>query len=184
MDYPKAALSDTFSGEPDANDAFIDEDQDDDVEINVCTVCDRPYEGRMVCQKCQKYCHYSNQCSVLLNDSNGGHEMICQLCHRTELISRERCGAHQSPKKQADKMISCTVKKFKPANEGDKVLVPVPDIDRGRAEFRNVAGIITSVEENGSYTIGTNQGVLKQKYTRAEFIPTFVASCLLGWTQL
>ena len=51
-------------------------------------------------------------------------------------------------------------------------MVPIPDVDRGRAEFRNIAGVVTSVDDNGSYTIGTNQGTLKGKYTRAEFIPT------------
>ena len=42
----------------------------------------------------------------------------------------------------------------------------------GRAEFRNVAGVVTNVDDDGGYRIGTSQGILKGKYARAEFIPS------------
>ena len=41
-------------------------------------------------------------------------------------------------KRQAENMISAIVKRFKPAEKGNNVMIPVPDVDRGRAEFRNV----------------------------------------------
>ena len=75
-------------------------------------------------------------------------------------------------KRQAENMISTTVKRFKPAEKGNNVMIPVPDVDRGRAEFRNVKGVILDAETDGTNTIGTNHGTLKQKYVRSQFIPT------------
>ena len=74
-------------------------------------------------------------------------------------------------------MIDASVKRFKPAQVGDNVLVPVPDVDSGRGEFRNIKGIVTANQTNGCYTIGTKHGILKQSYSRNQFIPT--NACLL-----
>ena len=68
-------------------------------------------------------------------------------------------------------MLSTTAKRFKPASVGDNVAIPIPDVDKGRAEFRNVLGVITNVSDNGNYVIGTSHGTLKQKYARPQFIP-------------
>ena len=62
-------------------------------------------------------------------------------------------------------------KRFKPS-VGENVLVPVPEVDRGRTDFRNVAGIITNVGSDGTYSIGTSEGTLKQPYVRSQFILT------------
>ena len=74
--------------------------------------------------------------------------------------------------KQAEKMKEASIKRFKPADVGDNVVVPLPDVDRGRGEFRNIRGVVTGVEGNGCYTIGTGEGTLKQQYTRNQFVPT------------
>ena len=42
---------------------------------------------------------------------------------------------------------------------------------KGRAEFPNVMGVITSLSNDGMYQIGASHGTLKQKYMKAEFIP-------------
>ena len=68
-------------------------------------------------------------------------------------------------------MLSTTAKRFKPASVGDNVAIPIPDVDKGRAEFRNVLGVMTNVSDNGNYVIGTSHGTLKQKYARPQFIP-------------
>ena len=65
-------------------------------------------------------------------------------------------------------MLSSSPKCFKAMN---MVAVPIPAVDKGRAEFPNVMGVITSVSNDGMYQIGTGHGTLKQKYMRAEFIP-------------
>ena len=84
----------------------------------------------------------------------------------TVLLNRKECTARL--KKQADTMLERSVKRFKPAEVGDNVLVPVPDVDRGRGEFRNIKGIVTNDNGNGCYSIGTTEGTLKQAYCRAE----------------
>ena len=82
--------------------------------------------------------------------------MRCLTFHRAVSIARERAGANEHQKKQAKIMLSSTAKKFKAAKEGDNVMVPIPDVDRGRAEFRNVAGVVTNVDDDGGYRIGTS----------------------------
>ena len=56
--------------------------------------------------------------------------------------------------------------------KGDNVSVPVPDVDRGRSDFRKISGAVTSVGQDGIYTIDTKQGVLKQSFVRSQFIPS------------
>ena len=68
----------------------------------------------------------------------------------------------------------------KTAEVGDNVLVPIPDVDRRRGEFRNIEGIITVNQTNGCYTIGTKHGTLKQPYCRNQFIPTNASLLQLG----
>ena len=48
---------------------------------------------------------------------------------------------------------------------GDNVAVPIPSVDRGRGDPRNILGVILAVE-NGQYTIGFPSGILKGKYSR------------------
>jgi hypothetical protein len=57
-------------------------------------------------------------------------------------------------------MKDCTV--------GDNVAVPIPSVDRGRGDPRNILGVILAVE-NGQYTIGCPSGILKGKYSRHQF---------------
>jgi hypothetical protein len=51
---------------------------------------------------------------------------------------------------------------------GDNVAVPIPSVDRGRGDPRNILGVILAVE-NGQYTIGCPSGILKGKYSRHQF---------------
>ncbi|XP_064104013.1 centriolin-like [Macrobrachium nipponense] len=57
------------------------------------------------------------------------------------------------------------------AKVGDTVMVPVPLVDRGRAEFPNVKAVVFQALDNGTYKLGTKHGLLKQVYTRNQFIP-------------
>ena len=68
-------------------------------------------------------------------------------------------------------MLSATSKRLQPLNVGANVAIPVPEVDKGQAEFRNILGVITTVTDDGLYEIGTRTGNLKQKYTRGEVIP-------------
>ena len=68
-------------------------------------------------------------------------------------------------------MVEKSVMRFKAANVGDTVMVPIPDVDRGRAEFRNLKAVVIDVKENGLYKLGTTDGLLKQLYSRSQFMP-------------
>ena len=92
--------------------------------------------------------------------SEGGiGAIICQLCAR----ENQRSAAHSKQAKQAEKMSSATSKRLQPLNVGANVAIPVPEVDRGRAEFRIILGVITNVTDDGLYEIGTRTGNLKQK---------------------
>jgi len=61
--------------------------------------------------------------------------------------------------------------RFKKAEVGDTVMVPIPLVDRGRAEFTNAKAVVLQVDESGTYKLGTRHGILKQLYTRNQFSP-------------
>ena len=98
--------------------------------------------------------------------------MQCFLCANKTRVLNEREQCVEKMEKQAKKMLDRSAKRFKPAHIGDNVLVPIPDVDKGRVEFRNIKGIVTGDLGNGCFTIGTPEGTLKQPYTRNQFIPT------------
>ena len=52
---------------------------------------------------------------------------------------------------------------------GDNVTIAIPLVDRGRADPRNILGIIRDRDERELYTIATRAGVLKCKYSRNQF---------------
>ena len=95
--------------------------------------------------------------------------VVCQLCVKKTDMEKQRCGAHLNQHTQAENMLSSSDKRFKPANIGDNVAIPIPAVvyrHKRREEFPNVLGVITSVSGDGIYKIGTSYGTLKQKYTR------------------
>lgn len=54
----------------------------------------------------------------------------------------ERIGAKHAQMKQAEKMLASSGKCFPPQEIGATVMVPIPDVDRGRAEFGNVKAVV------------------------------------------
>lgn len=95
----------------------------------------------------------------------------CTLCSRQLYIDSQREASKQAQERQAEKMKSASVRRFKPAEVGDTVMVPIPLVDRGRAEFPNAKAVIISKVDGGLYQLGTHHGLLKQQYTRNQFSP-------------
>ena len=83
------------------------------------------------------------------------------------LISRKR--AHQGQVKQAESMVKRSKRIFPDAKVGDTVTVPIPSVDRGRCDPRNLIGVVKEKESNGHYTIVVKNGILQNKYTRNQF---------------
>jgi hypothetical protein len=40
-------------------------------------------------------------------------------------------------------------------SNGDNVIIPIPSVDRGPADERNIKGVVMNVNEHGGYKIGT-----------------------------
>lgn len=94
---------------------------------------------------------------------------------------------------QAVKMKTWSDKKLNPADVGATVRVPVPDVDKGRGDARNILAVVTEVNMNfkkniysyillsiiilnffqvtadGYYRLGTREGLLKSLYSRSQF---------------
>ena len=65
-------------------------------------------------------------------------------------------------------MKQASEKRFKAAEIGQNVRVPIPELDRGQADHRNLVGVVLEVKD-GFYKIGTKNGVLKSLYSHGQF---------------
>ena len=52
---------------------------------------------------------------------------------------------------------------------GSNVTVSIPSVDRGRADPRNIIGVVTECSDNELYTIAVKGGILVRKYSRNQF---------------
>ncbi|KAF2887469.1 hypothetical protein ILUMI_18704, partial [Ignelater luminosus] len=68
--------------------------------------------------------------------------------------------------KQAKKMKATSDKSHPPANIGDNVTIPIPDVDKGKGDLRNIIGVILQTNDEGFYKVGTKHGVLEKLYCR------------------
>jgi len=60
-------------------------------------------------------------------------------------------------------------KNFPDPKIGDTVRVPIPQVDRGKTDARNVLACVLEVTPDGFFKLGTRQGTLKQLYVRSQF---------------
>jgi hypothetical protein len=67
--------------------------------------------------------------------------------------------------KKAEKMKEKSAQRCAPAAVGQTVLLPVPEVDRGRADHRNVKAVVLEVVD-GFYCLGTLHGKLVQLFAR------------------
>ncbi|XP_060872569.1 uncharacterized protein LOC132946537 [Metopolophium dirhodum] len=77
--------------------------------------------------------------------------------------------AKENLENQAVKMKTWSDKKLKPAEVGATVRVPVPDVDKGRGDARNILAVVIEVTVDGYYRLGTKEGLLKSLYSRSQF---------------
>lgn len=59
--------------------------------------------------------------------------------------------------------------KFLVAEIGQNIRIRVPELDRAKADSRNIIAVITSVENVSLYKLGTKHGIVNQMYSRNEF---------------
>ena len=63
-------------------------------------------------------------------------------------------------------MVKCSCIDLK---AGDNVGVPIPMVDRGRGDPRNILGFIVDRDEHDMYRIAVKAGILSAKYSRNQF---------------
>lgn len=56
--------------------------------------------------------------------------------------------------------------------KGDNVTVPIPDVDKGCTELRNVMAIVLNKTDDNLYKLGTENGVLSALYCRSQLQAT------------
>ncbi|CAJ0922719.1 unnamed protein product, partial [Mesorhabditis belari] len=67
-------------------------------------------------------------------------------------------------------MLHASEQRFAPIDVGQNVLMPIPCVDRPKIGPRNLMGVVTAVTD-GFYSIGTQNGHLRQKFTRNQLAP-------------
>ena len=92
--------------------------------------------------------------------------LLCTSCSRNEKVIEVRKECKANLEIQAKKMKINSDKKFPPASVGITVRVPIPDVDRGRGELRNILAVVMAVTQDGFYQLVTIEGILKQLYAR------------------
>ena len=77
--------------------------------------------------------------------------------------------ASSSLENQAKRMKTTSDVSHPPACIGQNVTVPIPDIDKGKGDLRNIIAVVLNRSEDEMYKLGTKDGVLKKLYSRSEF---------------
>lgn len=104
--------------------------------------------------------------------TNCTDEKSCNLCTAATNIRTERAASRCHLQKQASRMLKRSNSKFPRCKVGDTVRVAVPDVDRGRGDFRNVLMAILEVDEKGFYKLGNYDGTIGELFSRNQFTPT------------
>ncbi|KAF2897907.1 hypothetical protein ILUMI_08268 [Ignelater luminosus] len=109
-------------------------------------------------------------CNVnLTEDSDDNVEEVSnqdEVCSSENEIQKARKTAAENLVKQAKKMKATSDKSHPPANIGDNVTIPIPDVDKGKGDLRNIIGVILQTNDEGFYKVGTKHGVLEKLYCR------------------
>ena len=112
----------------------------------------------------------SAMCATVTAESSSNDITLLRLTERSEGIKRARKEAHLGQMSQAEWMVKRSRVDFKCGEIGDNVAVPVPMVDRGRGDARNILGVIVNREiDTDIYTIAVKSGVLKGGYSRNQF---------------
>ena len=88
--------------------------------------------------------------------------------HKKE-IKRRRIEASAGQLLQAERMVKRSHIQCKPGSPGDNVAVPIPSVDRGRGDPRNILGVILYRDKRDQYRIAVKSGILKGLYSRNQF---------------
>ena len=86
-----------------------------------------------------------------------------------EQITTQRKRAREAMVQQAERMVKRSRIKHVAGNVGDNVTIPIPIVDRGRGDPRNMLGVIVDRDSNDMYRIAVRTGLHTGKYSRNQF---------------
>jgi hypothetical protein len=128
-----------------------------------CHICQASTDIELkICKLCAALVHQNRPCSI-----SDGADIICSLCQRTKQIINERSHAKRRLEDQAERMLAASRQRFEPAKVGQTVVIPIPDVDRGHTNARNIMAVVLEVKD-GFYKLGNKDGVIKRSYVRNE----------------
>ncbi|XP_043473980.1 KRAB-A domain-containing protein 2-like [Leptopilina heterotoma] len=96
------------------------------------------------------------------------NEIESEIINNRNEIKSARRKAFENLNNQAKKMKRASNASHPPVKVGDNVLIPIPDVDRAKADFRNVIGVVLEKNED-LHKIGTKNGKVDKLYCRSEF---------------
>ena len=135
-----------------------------------CVACGGETSGVHSCPRCFGYIHII--CGRSEGEEGYGSSVVCPACDissRKDACNKIRAGIKRCQEKQQDRMLNTASKKFKEAEVGDSVLIPISQPDKVHSLGpRNILGCITSRDES-TYSIGTTLGTLAVNYSRNQF---------------
>ena len=93
-----------------------------------------------------------------------------RVAERIKEIKRRRREAADAQTSQAERMVKRSRVDLRAGEQGDNVAVPVPLVDRGRGDPRNILGVIIDRrEDTDQYRIAVKAGILSGLYSRNQF---------------
>ncbi|XP_068235774.1 uncharacterized protein [Palaemon carinicauda] len=95
------------------------------------------------------------------------HQMNLDQLHNS--ISSQRLAANEYQRQQAERMVKRSRTELVAGEIGDNIALPIPLVDRGRGDPRNILGVIVSRSMNDQYRVATISGILKGSYSRNQF---------------
>ncbi|KAK9674972.1 hypothetical protein QE152_g40738 [Popillia japonica] len=93
-----------------------------------------------------------------------------QITQRGKRILNQREESHKIMKIQATKMLCESNNRYAPLEIGTRLLIRVPDVDRGRLIPRNVLAIVSQINNDGLYKLSTDNGPLDRLFSRNELL--------------
>ena len=109
-------------------------------------------------------------CGKSVDGEGYGKSVVCSLCNSENIILAERTDATMSTQSQAQRMVDRSNKILEDVDVGCNVLIPIPQVDRGKGDPRNLMAIVHEKTEKG-YRLATKHGILLGTYTRNQFEP-------------
>jgi hypothetical protein len=122
-----------------------------------CIVCQKPASNAHSCSKCSNTVHMI--CGKTNGEEGFGRSVLCFLCFNEKQIELERSNATVCSEKQAERMLSRSNNILEEVDIGCNVLIPIPQVDRGKGDPKNIMAIVHEKTYKG-YRLTTKQGII------------------------